>query len=49
MVPVVSNIDSGVPDVVTAGANGLMPEVGDVQGFVDAIAQLDGDWPLLDA
>jgi glycosyltransferase involved in cell wall biosynthesis len=48
VVPVVSNIDSGVPDVVTAGANGLMPEVGDVHGFVDAIAQLDSDRPLLE-
>ena len=48
VVPVVSNIDSGVPDVVTAGVNGMLPEVGDVQGFVDAIARLDGDRPLLE-
>jgi hypothetical protein len=33
---------------VTAGANGLLPEVGDVRGFVDAIARLDGDRPLLE-
>jgi glycosyltransferase involved in cell wall biosynthesis len=48
VVPVVSNIESGVPDVVTAGVNGLLPEVGDVAGFADAIAHLDGDRPLLD-
>ena len=48
VVPVVSNIDSGVPDVVTAGVNGLLPEVGDVDGFADAIARLDGDRPLLE-
>ncbi len=43
VVPVVSNIDSGVPDVVTAVVNGLLPDVGDVAGFADAIAQLDRD------
>jgi glycosyltransferase involved in cell wall biosynthesis len=48
VVPVVSNIDSGVPDVVTAGVTGLLPEVGDVAGFADAIARLDGDRSLLD-
>ncbi len=48
VVPVVSNIESGVPDVVTAGMTGLLPEVGDVVGFADAIARLDGDRPLLE-
>jgi glycosyltransferase involved in cell wall biosynthesis len=48
VVPVVSNIDSGVPDVVTAGVNGLLPEVGDAAGFAAAIARLDGDRALLD-
>jgi glycosyltransferase involved in cell wall biosynthesis len=48
VVPVVSNIDSGVPDVVTAEATGLLPEVGDVAGFADAIARLDSDRPLLE-
>ena len=48
VVPVVSNIDSGVPDVVTAGVNGLLPPVGDVAGFADAIARLDRDRPLLE-
>ena len=48
VVPVVSNIDSGVPDVMTAGVNGLLPEVGDVNGFADAIATLAGNRDLLE-
>jgi glycosyltransferase involved in cell wall biosynthesis len=48
VVPVVSNIPSGVPDVVADGATGLMPEVGDVDGFADAIARLAVDRPLLE-
>ena len=48
VVPVVSNIDSGVPDVVTADVNGLLPAVGDVDGFADAIARLDRDRTLLE-
>jgi glycosyltransferase involved in cell wall biosynthesis len=48
IVPVVSRIDSGVPDVVTADVDGLLPAVGDVAGFAGAIARLDGDRPLLD-
>ncbi len=48
VVPVVSNIESGVPDVITAGVTGLLPEVGDVAGFAAAIAQLDGHRALLD-
>jgi glycosyltransferase involved in cell wall biosynthesis len=39
-VPVVSDIESGVPDLVEPGVTGLLPAVGDVEGFVDAIAQL---------
>jgi glycosyltransferase involved in cell wall biosynthesis len=48
VVPVVSNIDSGVPDVVTANVTGLLPEVGDVHGFADAIARLSADRSLLE-
>lgn len=43
VVPVVSNILSGVPEVVTDGVTGLLPEVGDVEGFADAIARLASD------
>ncbi len=42
-VPVVSNIPSGVPDVVTSPQIGERPEVGDVAGFTSAIAALDRD------
>jgi glycosyltransferase involved in cell wall biosynthesis len=48
VVPVASNIESGVPDVVTPGITGLLPEVGDVAGFAAAIARLDGDRSLLE-
>jgi len=48
VVPVVSNIDSGVPDVVTAGVTGLLPDVGDVNGFADAVASLAGNRGLLE-
>jgi glycosyltransferase involved in cell wall biosynthesis len=43
VVPVVSNIPSGVPEIVTRGVTGFMPAVGDVDGFADAIARLAGD------
>jgi glycosyltransferase involved in cell wall biosynthesis len=48
VVPVVSDIESGVPEVVTAGVTGLLPAVGDVEGFAAAIARLDADRPLLE-
>jgi glycosyltransferase involved in cell wall biosynthesis len=48
VVPVVSNIPSGVPEVVTAGVTGLLPEVGDIDGFADAIARLAADRAWLD-
>jgi glycosyltransferase involved in cell wall biosynthesis len=48
VVPVVSDIESGVPEVVTAGVSGLLPAVGDVDGFAGAIARLDADRPLLE-
>jgi glycosyltransferase involved in cell wall biosynthesis len=48
VVPVVSNIDSGVPDVMTDGVTGFMPEIGDVGGFANAIAMLAGNRDLLE-
>jgi glycosyltransferase involved in cell wall biosynthesis len=48
VVPVVSNIESGVPEVVTAGSTGLLPEVGDVDGFAEAISRLDSDRTMLE-
>jgi glycosyltransferase involved in cell wall biosynthesis len=43
VVPVVSDIPSGVPEVVTAGVTGLLPQVGDIDGFADAVVSLSGD------
>ena len=48
VVPVVSNIPSGVPEVVAAGVTGECPEVGDVRAFAAAIAALDRDRARLD-
>ncbi len=41
VVPVVSDLASGIPDVVTVGVSGYRPAVGDIGGFAEAIAQLD--------
>jgi glycosyltransferase involved in cell wall biosynthesis len=49
LVPVVSDIPSGVPDIVAAGANGERPRVGDIGAFADAIARLDADRDCLEA
>jgi glycosyltransferase involved in cell wall biosynthesis len=42
LVPVVSDIGSGVPEIVDAGT-GERPPTGDVTAFADAIARLDRD------
>jgi len=47
-VPVVSDIPSGVPDLVTDGVTGFMPPVGDVDGFAAAIGRLSADRPMLE-
>lgn len=49
LVPVVSDIPSGVPEIVTSGVTGERPSVGDVRAFADAIAALDRDRARLDA
>lgn len=49
LVPVVSDIPSGVPEVVDSGVNGFRPAIGDVQGFSDAIAVLASDRARLEA
>lgn len=43
VVPVVSDLPSGIPEVVTSGQNGHRVPVGDVPGFARAIAALAGD------
>jgi glycosyltransferase involved in cell wall biosynthesis len=49
VVPVVSRIESGVPDVVESGVTGLMPPIGGVDAFADAIARLAADRAALEA
>ena len=49
VVPVVSNLPSGIPDIITPGVTGYRPEPGDVSGFVDAIVRLDDDRAGLEA
>jgi glycosyltransferase involved in cell wall biosynthesis len=48
LVPIVSDIPSGVPEIVDSGVNGERPPVGDIRGFADAIARLDRDRPRLE-
>ena len=43
LVPVVSDIESGVPEIVEKGRSGECPAIGDIAAFADAIAQLDRD------
>jgi glycosyltransferase involved in cell wall biosynthesis len=43
VVPVVSNLASGIPEVITPGVTGFRPEVGDIAGFADAISHLARD------
>src|SRR5262245_44953933 len=43
VVPVISNLPSGIPEVVENGVTGFRPEPGDIRGFVDAIAAIHAD------
>jgi glycosyltransferase involved in cell wall biosynthesis len=43
VVPVVSNLPSGIPEVVKHGVTGFCPDPGDIRGFTDAIAELATD------
>jgi glycosyltransferase involved in cell wall biosynthesis len=49
LAPVVSRVESGVAEILIDGQTGLMPAVGDIQGFADAIASLDRDRPMLES
>jgi glycosyltransferase involved in cell wall biosynthesis len=49
MVPVVSDLLSGIPEVVEPGVTGYRPRVGDIAGFADAIAVLARDRERLEA
>jgi glycosyltransferase involved in cell wall biosynthesis len=48
VVPVVSDLASGIPEVVSNGATGFRCAVGDIGSFAAAIAQLAGDRNLLE-
>jgi glycosyltransferase involved in cell wall biosynthesis len=43
VVPVVSDLPSGIPEVVTPRVTGFRPAAADVEGFADAIAYLAND------
>lgn len=45
-VPVVSDVRSGIPEVVKDGLNGFRVSVGNIQGFADRLAQLQRDLRL---
>jgi glycosyltransferase involved in cell wall biosynthesis len=49
VVPVISNLPSGIPEVVTPGLTGFSPEPGDVRGFAEAVERLDRDRMLLES
>jgi glycosyltransferase involved in cell wall biosynthesis len=49
LVPVVSDIESGVPEIVETGRTGERPPTGDAAAFADAIARLDRDRTRLEA
>jgi glycosyltransferase involved in cell wall biosynthesis len=49
VVPVVSNLPSGIPEIVQTGVTGFRPEPGDIRGFVEAIARLERDRDLLES
>lgn len=42
-IPVVADVESGIPELVERGVSGEVVAIGDVDGFVDAIARLAGD------
>ncbi len=48
LVPVISDLPSGIPEVVTP-RTGYRPAIGDCNGFAAAIAALDQDRPRLEA
>jgi glycosyltransferase involved in cell wall biosynthesis len=48
LVPVVSNIKSGVPEVVERGVTGFTPAVGDIAGFAESIERLSSNRELLE-
>lgn len=48
LVPVVSDIPSGVPELVVPGENGFLPAVDDAEGFASSIAHLASQRELVE-
>ncbi len=46
-VPVVSDVQSGIPGLIRRGENGFRVTVGDISGFVDTLVNLATDGDLL--
>ena len=49
LVPVVSDLPSGIPEVVESGVSGYRPPVGDIAAFADAIVAIDRDRQRLES
>jgi len=49
VVPVVSDLPSGIPEIVHHGVNGFRQKIGDVRAFAEAIGKLDSDRSLLES
>jgi glycosyltransferase involved in cell wall biosynthesis len=49
LVPVVSNLESGVRELIGNGVEGMLRPIGDIAGFADAIRALHGDRSLLES
>jgi len=49
LAPVISNVESGVAEMLVHGKSALMPPVGDIEAFAEAIATLARDRGLLEA
>jgi glycosyltransferase involved in cell wall biosynthesis len=49
MVPVVSDLPSGIPEIVEPGVTGYRPPVGDIAGFAESIAAVAWDRERLEA
>ena len=46
LVPVVTDVESGISEVLDHGSNALKSAIGDVEGFVDNLTQLSNDHQL---
>jgi glycosyltransferase involved in cell wall biosynthesis len=49
VVPVISDLPSGIRDVVQSGVTGFLPPPGDINAFAEALSRLDRDRPLLES